>query len=376
MCQKENHTQKPALDQIYFYLTEGCNLRCRHCWITPKYQSENETYPALDLDLFRYIIKQARPLGLTGVLLTGGEPLMHPCIHEILELIRSEDLNLRVETNGILCTSSLAQKMAACKNPFIAVSLDGADAETHEWVRGIPGCFEATLKGIRNLVEAGLKPQILMTIMRHNKDQMEPLVRLAESLGAGSVKFNPVQPIGRGEKIHQAGEALSLEELIDLGKWVEDSLSSSNLLRVRFGQPLAFRSLGKMFSPNGDGCSMCRILNILGVLANGSYALCGIGETVPELVFGHASTDRLEDVWSNTSLLLELREGFPHRFEGICSECLMLGKCLGSCVAQNYYRSKNIWAPNQYCQEAYNQGLFPETRIPPNTLARNSGDTR
>jgi len=372
ICKKVTPTQKPALDQIYFYLTEGCNLRCRHCWITPKYQSENETYPALDLDLFRHIIRQARPLGLTGVLLTGGEPLMHPCIHEILELIRAEDLNLRVETNGILCTVSLAEKMATCKNPFIAVSLDGADAETHEWVRGITGCFEATLKGIRNLVEAGLKPQILMTIMRHNKDQMEPLVRLAESLGAGSVKFNPVQPIGRGEKIHRAGEALSLEELIDLGKWVEDSLSCSSLLRVRYGQPMAFRPLGKMFGPNGDGCTVCRILNILGVLASGSYALCGIGETVPELIFGHASTDRLEDVWNNTPLLLELREGFPHRFEGVCSECLMLGQCLGSCVAQNYYRSKNIWAPNQYCQQAYNRGLFPESRIPPNTLARNS----
>jgi hypothetical protein len=39
------------------------------------------------------------------------------------------------------------------------------------------------------------------------------------------------------------------------------------------------------------------------------------------------------------------------------------GLCLGSCVAQNYYRSKSIWASYWYCKQAYERGLFPETRI-------------
>jgi SynChlorMet cassette radical SAM/SPASM protein ScmF len=128
---------------------------------------------------------------------------------------------------------------------------------------------------------------------------------------------------------------------------------------------MAFRPLGKMFDSNGGGCSVCRILGILGVLANGAYALCGVGETVPELVFGHATTDRLEDIWNHTPLLEELRQGLPHRFEGICGDCLMKGHCLGSCVAQNYYSTKNIWAGYWYCEEAYKHGLFPGTRIPP-----------
>jgi MoaA/NifB/PqqE/SkfB family radical SAM enzyme len=135
-------SDKPAdrtypLNQIYFYLTEGCNLRCR----PPKYQSEGNTYPALDLDLFKSIIEQAKLLGLTGVKLTGGEPLLHPAINEILEHIQTEDLRLTVETNGVLCVAELAEKMAACKDPFVSVSLDGADSGTHEWVRGVEGCF-------------------------------------------------------------------------------------------------------------------------------------------------------------------------------------------------------------------------------------------
>ena len=355
------------LNQIYFYLTEGCNLRCRHCWIAPKYQSEGNSYPALDLDLFRSIIEQAKPLGLTGVKLTGGEPLLHPQIQEILEYIRAQDLPLSMETNGVLCTPEVARQMAACKDPFVSVSLDGAEVETHEWVRGVEGCFETALQGIRNLVAAELRPQVIMTVMRHNKDQMEPMVRLAERMDAGSVKFNIVQPTARGEKMHDSGEALDIEELVELGDWVESTLSASTNLRVDYDHPPAFRPLGKMFGNNGDGCGVCGILGILGVLANGSYALCGIGETVPDLVFGQASTDLLQDIWDYNPLLVELREGLPQGFEGICCHCLLKGICLGSCVAQNYYRSKSIWAPFWFCQEAHNRGLFPESRILPGT---------
>ncbi len=363
-------SDKPAdltypLNQIYFYLTEGCNLRCRHCWIAPKYQSEGNSHPALDLDLFKWIIEQAKPLGLTAVKLTGGEPLLHPQINEILEHIRTEDLSLTVETNGVLCTPELAEKMAACKDPFVSVSLDGADAETHEWVRGVDGCFEAALRGIRILADAGFKPQVIMAIMRRNRDQVEPVVRLAERLGAGSVKFNIIQPTARGEKLHESGEALSIKELVDLGRWIEDTLSTSTNLRLHYSHPMAFRPLGKMFGQNGDGCGVCGILGILGVLSDGSYALCGIGETVPEFVFGGAETARLEDIWNKAPVLLELREGLPRRIEGVCGRCLMKIICLGSCVAQNYYRSKNIWAPYWYCEEALNQGLFPATRIFP-----------
>jgi SynChlorMet cassette radical SAM/SPASM protein ScmF len=359
--------RKYPLNQIYFYLTEGCNLRCRHCWIAPKYQSEGDSSSALDLDLFKSIVEQAKPLGLAGVKLTGGEPLLHPQILEVLEYIRAENLTLTVETNGVLCTPELARKIAECKNTFVSVSLDGATAETHEWVRGVEGCFDDALVGIRNLVDAGLKPQIIMSIMRQNKDQMESIVRLAERLGVGSVKFNMVQPTARGEKMHDSGEALSIEELVVLGQSVEESLSDSANLPVYYDHPPAFRPLGKMFGNNGDGCGVCGILKILGVLANGSYALCGIGKTVPDLVFGEAGKDPLQDIWNKNPFLLELREGLPQRFEGICSHCLVKGLCLGSCVAQNYYRSKSIWAPFWFCQEAHDRSLFPDSRILPST---------
>ena len=112
------------LNQIYFYLTEGCNLRCRHCWIAPKFQDEKHSYPVLPVDLFKAIVEQAKPLGLTGVKLTGGEPLMHPDLDEILKHVVAENLNLTIETNGVLSTPEIAQQIRKCKNRFVSVSLD------------------------------------------------------------------------------------------------------------------------------------------------------------------------------------------------------------------------------------------------------------
>ncbi len=360
---KNQEKRTYPLNQIYFYLTEGCNLRCRHCWIAPKFQTEDRSYPVLSVDLFKSIIEQGKPLGLYGVKLTGGEPLLHPDICEILEYMQGEDLELTVETNGVLCTPGIVHQIGMCKNPSVAVSLDGADAQIHEWVRGVRGCFEAALEGTRNLVNAGIKPQVIMCIMRCNKDQMEPLLRLAESIGAESVKFNLTMPIARGEKLHESGDTLAIGELVELGSWVENSLSDSTDLRLVYDHPAAFRPLGKMFGDTGDGCSRCGILGIIGVLANGSYALCGIGENVPELVFGHPADDHLEGVWKTANILNELRSGLTGRLEGICGDCLMKDLCLGSCIAQNFYRSKHLWAPYWYCEEARKANLFPETRM-------------
>ena len=175
-----------------------------------------------------------------------------------------------METNGVLCTPELAGLLASAKNRFVCVSLDGADAETHEWVRGVKGSFDAAKEGIRNLVQAGILPQVIMSLMRRNRGQMEALVRLAESLGAGSVKFNVVQPMGRGEKMHETGETLTVEELVETEAWVENVLSSFARFPLFFSHPAAFRPMGKIFG-QGQGCGACGV--------SGSWACCRTAPT-------------------------------------------------------------------------------------------------
>jgi SynChlorMet cassette radical SAM/SPASM protein ScmF len=352
-----------SLNTLYFYLTEGCNLACRHCWIAPKFQAGGNVYPSLPFEMFQDIVRQAKPLGLSGVKLTGGEPLMHPDIRRILGFIRQEDLALTIESNGVLCTPELAREIALGKNVFVSVSLDGADAETNEWIRGVPGSFDAAVRGIKNLVEAGIHPQVILTIMKKNQHQVEAIIRLAESLGAASVKYNVMMPCARGETMHKQGEAVPLEELVKIGRHVENDLTPRASIKLVYHHPAAFRPLGKLYGEARDGCSSCGIFGILGVLSDGSYALCGIGEQVRELIFGHAAKDKLADIWNDTPVLQQIRENLPGKMEGICRDCMMKSACLGSCVAQNYYSSKNLFAGFWYCEETYKRGLFPVSRL-------------
>ncbi|MBN1439765.1 MAG: SynChlorMet cassette radical SAM/SPASM protein ScmF [Anaerolineales bacterium] len=351
------------LRQIYFYLTAGCNLACRHCWLAPKRDADGTRYPVLAPPAFEEILRQAKPLGLQSVKLTGGEPLLHPDISTLLAAVRREGLRLAVETNGVLCTPELAIEIASAGEPFVSVSLDGADAAAHDWVRGVPGSFEQALEGIRHLAAAGIRPQVVFSILRHNAGQIEAVVRLAESLGAGSVKFNVVQPIERGAALHGGEQNLAVSELIEIGRRVEGELARSTRLRLFFHYPPAFRSLRTLSA--GDGCSVCGIKEILGVLPDGEYALCGIGVHEPELVFGRVGVVPLAEVWRDHPVLNTVRDGLPGRLEGVCGRCLMNSRCLGGCLALNFYRSRNLFAAHWFCEAAESQGLFPTSRLMP-----------
>lgn len=310
--------------------------------------------------MFETAIREAKPLGLSGLKLTGGEPLLHPEFLRLLEIVRREALQLVVETNGLLCTPEIAAEIARSPRPFVSVSIDGADAPTHEWVRGVAGSFTAACAAVRCLAAAGIRPQIIFSVMRSNVGQVEAMVRLAEQLGAASLKFNVIQPTARGERLHQADETLSIEELIALGRQVDMALAPATPLRLIFDYPMAFRPLSRL--AHGDGCSVCGIFGILGVIPTGHYALCGIGEQIPELVFGAVGSDPLETVWRDAPVLNAIRAGLPDKLGGVCANCLMKERCLGMCVAQNYYRSGDLLAPFWFCELAEKAGLFPASR--------------
>lgn len=181
----------PPLNTFYVYLTSGCNLACRHCWLAPTYQANGGTGGHLDYDLLALAIEEGLPLGLRHVKLTGGEPLLHPDFLRIVDILNEKNIGLSIETNGTLMTEPLAYYLKEKSTlGFISVSLDGATKETHDPFRGVNGSFEKTVQGVRFLVDVGYRPQVIMSIHAGNVDEIEDLVHLAESLGAGSVKFN------------------------------------------------------------------------------------------------------------------------------------------------------------------------------------------
>jgi radical SAM protein with 4Fe4S-binding SPASM domain len=144
---------------------------------------------------------------------------------------------------------------------------------------------------------------------------------------------------------------------------VEQDLVPRAGIPLLFGHPPAFRPLGSLLG-TGDGCwgGRCGILSVLGVLWDGHYALCGMGNSVPGLVFGHARNLSTASVWEETPVLRELRAGLPDRLEGVCRDCLLKRLCQGHCMAMNLRAGKNVWEPFWYCEAARNAGRFPAAR--------------
>lgn len=350
----------PPLHSLYMHIAGSCNLACRHCWVEPDFSPEQSGGKFLRLEWAKKAVVEAKPLGLISVKLTGGEPLFHPHFREIVELIAQERIDITIETNGTLVDNDLARFLkAAGRVRFISVSVDGAKAETHESLRAVPGSFEKAIEGIRALVEAGFRPQLICTLHKGNVGEIEEVIALAEHLGCGSAKFNHVQRMGRGSRMHEENHGLSVEEIIKIYQRLESEFVPRSRVKVFFDIPIAYYSIRKII--NGHP-GRCNVLNLLGVLSGGELSLCGVGVLVPELIYGHLSCDSLKEVWKEAPGLKELRRLIPAELEGICGQCLFRYFCLGQCVANNYHAVKMLNFPYFFCHHAAEKGLFPPSR--------------
>ena len=136
---------------------------------------------------------------------------------------------------------------------------------------------------------------------------MEQLIALAESLGCGSLKFNHVQSIGRGTRM-KADAGLDVEEILALYRKMERDMAPGCHIPLLFDIPLAFRPIRALLK---GSLGRCGILGILGVLCGGELSLCGVGVTVPELIYGHLLSDDLAEVWCHAPGLAEFRRLVP-----------------------------------------------------------------
>ncbi len=348
----------PPLRSLYLYISGACNLACRHCWITPGFDPDARGGRFISLEHVEKAVREARPLGLASVKLTGGEPTLHPRFRDIVTCVAREGVSISMETNGTLIDADMAQLFRDSNAlRFVSISVDGADAATHEALRGVAGSFDRAVAGIEHLARVGFRPQMICTLHRGNLDQIEAVVRLAERLGCGSVKFNHVQDMGRGNRM-TGGETIPVAELTSIHRDVERRFRASPI-RVHFDIPAAFRSINELLRfPAGT----CNILEILGVLCGGELALCGVGVEIPELVFGHLETDGVAAVWADAPGLRALRETVPERLEGICGDCIHRDGCMGGCIAQNYHEAGRLSAAYGFCSAADARGLFPPGR--------------
>ncbi|MGA2413239.1 MAG: radical SAM protein [Candidatus Sulfotelmatobacter sp.] len=187
---------KPRL--IFWELTKGCNLRCIHCRANA---TELSSPSDLSTQTARNIIDQIAAVSSPILVLSGGEPLFRSDIFELARYATDKGLRVALATNGTLVTKQVAQKIVASGVKRVAISLDGADAATHDTFRGIPGAFDAAITGFRNLKDLGMSVQINTTIARHNAHQLPDVLNLARSIGADALHTFLLVPVGCGVDI-------------------------------------------------------------------------------------------------------------------------------------------------------------------------------
>ncbi len=351
----------PPLNMFYLYMTTGCNLFCQHCWITPTFvKGEPSPGEFIQIDHLKSAVKEGKTLGLSSAKFTGGEPLLHPQFREILDYLTDQDLKLIMETNATLLDAELAKYMKDNSNIwFVSTSMDSHRPEFHDKFRGKPGAFKETIQGIEHLVNAGYRPQIIMSPHKANINDVDELIKLAVSLGAGSVKFNPVTPNGRGEKMARDGKTLDFEEIIRLVRYIKGELQDKYPIKLHISIPPALFKVKEILGSVGG---QCNVRGILGILGSGEMALCGIGRNIPELCFGKLNVDSLRNVWINHPTLLKLRRDLEGKYPGLCGDCIHSHSCQTECVAINYSLSGELVHPYYLCEEAELRGKFPVTR--------------
>src|ERR1700689_3445198 len=164
---------KPRL--IFWELTKGCNLRCVHCRASAtELSSPDDLSTRAAMDIIDQIAEVSSPI----LVLSGGEPLFRSDIFQLAPYGTDKGLRVALATNGTLVTKQVAQMIVDSGVRRVAISLDGADALTHDTFRGIPGAFDAAIAGFRNLKNLGMSVQINTTIARHNAPRdIDPAVR-------------------------------------------------------------------------------------------------------------------------------------------------------------------------------------------------------
>ncbi|OGV63393.1 MAG: hypothetical protein A3K19_30915 [Lentisphaerae bacterium RIFOXYB12_FULL_65_16] len=330
----------PELRLVFWELTARCNLKCQHCRAEAQADfAPNELTTAEVLRVAREIREDADPI----MILTGGEPLVRADIFDIAKECTRIFSRVALATNGTLVDDAMAQKIVAAGIQRVSISLDGAKPATHDRFRGLPGSFEAALRGFDALKRAGASLQINVTVTQHNEAEISDLLSLVLARGADAFHVFMLVPVGCGAEISD-DVRLPPERFESVLRWLFDrSVELRGRVHVKATCAPQYyrimhevgreRNLGKPPSPHHGMEAMTR-----GCLAGS--AVCFIsrtGDVQPcgylPLRVGNVRERKLGDIWQDSEVFMALRD--PSQLHGKCGACGFRKLCQG-CRARAY----------------------------------------
>lgn len=266
----------PTLDIPWFALweiTDDCPLMtaCHFCY-RPKQSSGGPSAQQAE-----HICEQLERSAIPWVTLIGGEPLVYPGLHNVIERLRSSRIFVKVISNGILVTEQAARMLRSSGVNQVAISLDGLDATTHDLNRGV-GAFEKSLDGIRLLQGYVPLVSISLTVTNQVFEQLDGLPEFCARLGIPEVYISPLR-ITANTRLPK----------VEVGMMRPDQKARlPNMIRAYNSTEL------QVISPRECSCGRSSFV----IHADGTVSPCPFAVRA----YGNIYTEGLSQIWQNITL--------------------------------------------------------------------------
>jgi radical SAM protein len=317
-------------------VTQACDLACVHC----RASAQPDRHPMeLSTEEGKRLIDQIAALRVPVFVLTGGDPIKRPDLFELIGHARQAGVRVSLTPSATpLLTKEIIVRLKECGLARLAVSMDGARAETHDAFRGMAGSFARTLDAIGWANEAGLPVQINTTFSRRNIGEIDDIVAVMEQLKITLWSVFFLVPTGRG-KLADLLNADEFEQVF--ARLYELSRTASFDIKTTEAQHYRRFVLQQRTAERRAGVSDVQREKMIDTIGRaprglndgkGFVFISHTGEVFPSgfmpLSAGSIRSQTLESIYRESPLFLGLRN--PEQLEGKCGKCEFKQICGGS----------------------------------------------
>jgi radical SAM protein len=318
-------------------VTQACDLACVHC----RASAQPDRNPMeLSTDEGKHLIDQIAALKVPVFVLTGGDPIKRPDLFELIGHARSVGVRVSLTPSATpLLTRDVVVRLKKASLARLAVSMDGANAGTHDAFRGMSGSFARTLHAVRWANEIGLPVQINTTFSRRNIGELDEIVALMDKLKVTLWSVFFLVPTGRGK----LKDLLSAEEFEAVFAKIY-SLSKTATFDIKTTEAQHYRRfmlqqrVVERGSGSNPGTSHEKAEDAVGRAprglndGKGFVFISHTGEVFPSgfmpLSAGNIRSGELAVIYRESPLFKDLRD--TTKLEGKCGSCEFKETCGGS----------------------------------------------